>query len=142
MQNISLAFGGPILIDGINMQVHEGEKICLLGRNGSGKSTLMKIIDGAIKPDSGTIHRIENLKTARLSQDVPDNLSGKVYTIIAEGIATLDHIEEHHDRFEEQKLRQQIDITLSLISVDPELDFENLSAGMKTESSPWPCSGQ
>ena len=46
MQDVTLKFGGPALLDGVNLQIEAGERVCLLGRNGAGKSTLMKLIRG------------------------------------------------------------------------------------------------
>jgi len=46
LQEISVAFGGPLLFDGLSMQLEPKERVVLLGRNGAGKTTLMKIIAG------------------------------------------------------------------------------------------------
>jgi ATPase components of ABC transporters with duplicated ATPase domains len=46
--NLSLTFSGPLLLDNISLQIHAGERICLLGRNGEGKSTLMRILSQEI----------------------------------------------------------------------------------------------
>ncbi|VVE05090.1 nitrate ABC transporter ATP-binding protein [Pandoraea aquatica] len=43
------------VLDGVNLQLHEGEIVGLLGRSGSGKSTLLRIIAGLIQPSSGDI---------------------------------------------------------------------------------------
>ena len=43
LDDILLSFGGTPLLDGAEMQVEPGDRICLVGRNGSGKSTLLKI---------------------------------------------------------------------------------------------------
>ena len=51
--DVSMAFGGPQLLNKVTLHMDEGERICLLGRNGEGKSTLMRIMTGTIFPDSG-----------------------------------------------------------------------------------------
>ncbi|MGC7405073.1 AAA-associated domain-containing protein [Pandoraea pneumonica] len=43
------------VLDGVNLQLHEGEIVGMLGRSGSGKSTLLRIIAGLIQPSSGDI---------------------------------------------------------------------------------------
>src|ERR1700726_4153944 len=52
--DISLNFGGTPLLDGVELSVSGGERVCLVGRNGSGKSTLLRIAAGLIEPDHGT----------------------------------------------------------------------------------------
>jgi len=54
LQNIQLRFGNTQLLDGAELSVSAGERLCLVGRNGSGKSTLLKIAAGLIEPDHGT----------------------------------------------------------------------------------------
>jgi len=128
-QDVTLSYGGPNLLDNINFQIHEGEKITLLGRNGAGKSTLMNIINGMIEPDSGEIFREKNLRTAMLQQDVPDDISGSIYEIITKGI--IDNPDDIHDAALEKKHIAQIEKVLSLMSLDPAPEFNTLSAGMK-----------
>lgn len=45
------------VLDGIDLTIHPGEKIGILGRNGAGKSTLVRILSGAERPSSGQMHR-------------------------------------------------------------------------------------
>jgi ATP-binding cassette subfamily F protein uup len=54
LKDIALTFGGTPLLDGVELSVSAGERVCLVGRNGSGKSTLLKIAAGLIEPDRGT----------------------------------------------------------------------------------------
>ena len=51
---IALTFGGTPLLEGVDLAVAAGERVCLVGRNGSGKSTLLKIVAGLVEPDKGT----------------------------------------------------------------------------------------
>ena len=53
LKDIWLTFGGTPLLEGADLTVAPGDRICLVGRNGSGKSTLMKIAAGLIQPDKG-----------------------------------------------------------------------------------------
>ena len=53
--------GPHTVLEGVNLTIHRGEKIGILGRNGAGKSTLIRILSGAERPSSGTVHRGMNL---------------------------------------------------------------------------------
>jgi len=57
VQEARMAYGlegkGPLVLDGVNVAIDEGEIVSLLGRSGSGKSSLLRIIAGLLKPTSG-----------------------------------------------------------------------------------------
>ena len=55
-RGITKNFGGTRALDRVDFAVRAGEVHALVGENGAGKSTLMKIISGALRPDSGSIH--------------------------------------------------------------------------------------
>ncbi len=103
INDVSISFGGPRLLDGVTLQIEAGERIGLLGRNGSGKSTLMKLLAGQIVPDAGGIVHSGEVRTAILPQDVPDDLPGTVYDVVASGG------EEHADL-----LREYHELTLQI----------------------------
>src|SRR5829696_222132 len=54
LTGVLLTFGGTPLLDGADLSVAAGERVCLVGRNGSGKSTLLRIAAGLIEADRGT----------------------------------------------------------------------------------------
>ena len=98
INEVSVSFGGPRLLDGASLQIEAGERIGLLGRNGSGKSTLMKLLMGDIPPDTGEIIRSGEIRIAMLPQDVPDNLPGTIYDVVASGGREhLELLREYHD---------------------------------------------
>jgi ABC transport system ATP-binding/permease protein len=126
LENVSLGFGGPRLFDGINLQIEQGEWLGLLGRNGMGKSTLLKLVNGDINPQSGTVSRQQNLRTAYLPQEVPADITGKVFDIVAGGLDKPPVHDEHH-----WQGQLQVEQVISRMQLDEEARFEPLSAGMK-----------
>ncbi len=128
LQDVSIGFGGPRLLEEINLQIESGEWVGLLGRNGSGKSTLLKLIGGEVLPHDGTIARQQNLRLAYLPQEVPQGLMGSVREIIESGLepmtGTLD--EEH-----QWQRQHQVEKVMSQMDLNPEDRFEILSAGLK-----------
>ncbi|MEI6415565.1 MAG: ATP-binding cassette domain-containing protein, partial [Pseudomonadota bacterium] len=54
------SFGGQTVLDGVDLDLHEGEVVLLRGENGSGKTTLLNILTGNMEPDVGDIHLYVN----------------------------------------------------------------------------------
>jgi ATP-binding cassette subfamily F protein uup len=86
LNDISIRFTGPNLLDGVNCTLDRNQRIGLLGRNGAGKSTLMKIISGDVEPDDGQVLLEQNATISRLTQEVPENISGTIPEVIRPGL--------------------------------------------------------
>ena len=86
MRDVSVGFGGALVLEGISLHIERGERLGLVGRNGVGKSTLLKIIAGELEPDAGTVIRERGLQVAYLVQEVPEGLAGTVADIVASGL--------------------------------------------------------
>ena len=86
MQDVTVSFGGPRVLDGASFAIERGERVCLLGRNGAGKSTLMKLVDGTVTPDGGGIVRQGGITVARLEQEIPEDVSGSIFDVVAAGL--------------------------------------------------------
>ena len=56
LEHINKQYPGVKALDDLDFTLERGEVRALLGKNGAGKSTLVKILSGAVQPDSGTIH--------------------------------------------------------------------------------------
>ncbi|RUL88588.1 ATP-binding cassette domain-containing protein [Tautonia sociabilis] len=123
LRNVVLSFGGPRLLDGVDLTVDRGDRLGLLGRNGEGKSTLLKVIDGQLPIDSGEVIRSQGLRVSRLPQEVPRGRAGSVAELVAEGLPDDDHALGAADH--------RVLALLSRVDLDPDSPFESLSSGQK-----------
>jgi ATP-binding cassette subfamily F protein uup len=157
LQGVSLAFGGPEVLDGVSLQIEPGERICLVGRNGEGKSTLLKILSGEIIPDAGEVLRQQRVKVAALSQEVPQDLSGTVFEVVSGGLggvvgllseyhvvsnrlshesttALMDELQRIQHEIESSggwQIHQRVETVLSRLRLDPDAPVAGLSGGYK-----------
>ncbi len=157
MRAITLTLSGAPLLDGIGLSVETGERLCLVGRNGAGKSTLLRLLAGELQADDGEIVCRGELRIAYLGQEIPDEVRGPVYDVVAAGLgelgalcaeyhrlsealagepdaALLARLEDVQHRLEARdgwSLGQRVDSVLSRLDLDGELRFEELSGGLK-----------
>lgn len=156
LRNIRLGFGGPALLDGVDLAVEPGERVCLIGRNGTGKSTLLKVLSGELQPDDGEVVCRQGANVARLVQEVPEDAPGTVFDVVAEGLGEVgsllaDYHEVSHrlaagehgllsqlERIQHQlesaggwQLDQRVETVLSKLSLDGDAAFAGLSGGLK-----------
>ncbi len=123
--DVNLCFGGPAVLDKVNFQIDPGERVCLLGRNGAGKSTLMRIISGEMKPDTGDVFRQPGAQFARLTQEVPQDLSGSVLDIVTSGLRPQ---AAHEEDWERDVLVHDL---IDHLQLSAEAAFAELSGGLK-----------
>ena len=73
LSDIHVAFGSEVVLDKLNLRLHPGEKVGMVGVNGSGKSTILKLIIGRIGPDIGKVARQKTLRIGYLAQETTFN---------------------------------------------------------------------
>ncbi len=56
LKNVAVGYNSNVILDGIDLEIRQGDFIALLGPNGCGKTTLLKTIAGILKPISGEIN--------------------------------------------------------------------------------------
>ncbi len=156
LKDVSISFGGPPLLNNVNLQVEKGQRVCILGRNGEGKTTLLGLIEGRIKPDSGTISIQKGVSVAGLSQEL-SKLSGTVHDVVSGGLSEIESLLNEHsrlseiyssgheeitlkkigivheklDRMQGWEIRSRVDTILEKMSLDPDADFKTLSVGYR-----------
>jgi ATP-binding cassette subfamily F protein uup len=82
---LTLRYSGVPLLDGVNLTLEAGDRLCLLGRNGSGKSTILRIIAGELTADAGTAGTTAETVVAYLPQEPLHTATGEALTIAAGG---------------------------------------------------------
>ena len=69
IENLSKSFDGRTFIDNLDYTLARTDRIGIVGKNGLGKSTLIRLLNGELKPDSGTISIGETVKIGCFNQD-------------------------------------------------------------------------
>jgi ATP-binding cassette subfamily F protein uup len=126
INELSIGFHGPPLLDAVTCQIEAGQRIGLLGRNGSGKTTLMRLLSGAIVPDHGECVVAPGVKVAMLPQEVPRDLAGSINDVVLHAFPPAELDESHA-----WQSQQRVDRMLSRMGLDANLDVSSLSSGMK-----------
>ena len=54
-KNICKSYSGTPVLQGFNLEINEGDFLCVVGTSGSGKTTMMKMINGLLTPDKGEL---------------------------------------------------------------------------------------
>ena len=93
IDDVTVAFGGSVLLDRINFHISESDKIGLVGKNGAGKSTILKMICGLQNPTSGQIDRPKELEIGYLPQIMQHNRGRSVLEETMTAFASSSEIE-------------------------------------------------
>lgn len=81
LNNVSKNYGYEKILDDINFEIHQGDRIAITGNNGSGKTTLLELILGRDNPDTGSVSIRKNLKVEYVEQlnNLKENLIVKEF---------------------------------------------------------------
>ena len=160
-RNLSVSFGGPLLLDDVGIIIDKKERICLLGRNGEGKSTLLRILSGQVKPDRGESERIPGFRVAKLDQEIPSGIEGAVFDLVARGLGAeadllraynqatqslsedpessalseqVDRLQAELDRTDGWSLDHRVASVIDRVGLKPDDPFDTLSGGNKSRA--------
>ncbi|MEF9930910.1 MAG: ABC-F family ATP-binding cassette domain-containing protein [Bacteroidales bacterium] len=98
INNLTVSFGGFVLLNDINFHISDNDRIGLVGKNGAGKSTLLKLILGINTPSEGKIMVPQGLKLGYLPQQM-EHPKGK--SVIDEALTAFSELLDYHKRIEE-----------------------------------------
>ncbi|MHC4872617.1 MAG: ABC transporter ATP-binding protein [Planctomycetota bacterium] len=92
-KNISLSLAGKPIFHNISFSLYAREKVGIIGANGSGKTTFLRILNGLVETDSGSIVKLDNLKIGMLEQN-PEFAEGEtIRSILQEGVKAFMELE-------------------------------------------------
>ncbi len=153
LTSVSLAYGHHPLLKNVDMQVDQGERVCLIGRNGTGKSTLFHLLGGNVQADEGQIWHSDSLRISLLQQDVPESIQSTVYNVVAAGLGELGTLlGEYHrisnclepdnlssltalqhriDLLDGWNSNQKVETVLSRLSLQPGQNIAECSGGIR-----------
>ena len=77
IRNLSKSFGKKQVLNGIDLDLHKGESLVVIGGSGTGKSVLIKCIQGLLVPDSGSIE-IDGIEIVGENNEVLDSMHSKM----------------------------------------------------------------
>ena len=83
LEGVSKSFGDNHVYSGVDLKLYRGDHVALTGPNGAGKSTLMKLINGLLAPDEGTVELGKNVTKAYYAQHQLEQLN-EANTVLSE----------------------------------------------------------
>ena len=157
LDKVSLAYGHRPLLEQAQLEIHRGERVCLVGRNGEGKSSLIRLLCGESVPDDGRIWMRPGTRIAHLAQEVSPDSDASVFDIVASGLAELGQLisQYHHTAIELARaptpvltarlsqlqhdlevgdgwrLEQRVETVLSRLNLDGDASMHSLSGGWR-----------
>jgi ATP-binding cassette subfamily F protein uup len=116
-----LGFGGHPILDGVELHIERGDRMCLLGANGAGKSSLLRVLGGEMPLDGGEVAQQAGIRIASMPQQIPSGLAGSVLDIV--------HPDHAHDT--EGTLTLESEQLINRLGLDADAPFETLSGGTR-----------
>jgi len=157
LQDIHVAFGPEIVLDHLDLQLHPGEKVGMVGPNGCGKTTILRLITGQVRQDMGQVIRQKGLRIGYLPQEASFSGERTVLEEMHAGVEEIFRLQEtihevshemerltgpelqakmrHYDRLNHEfeiaggyEYETRIHMTLAALGFEPELHHVKTSA--------------
>ena len=118
LRDVDVRFGKKEIFKGLNLNIHRGNLVALVGKNGVGKTTLMKIIMGTQELDNGELWNYPSLHVSYFTQHFELDFSKSVEDEMSKVIKNDDE-------------KYKIDIYCDNLNLDKKANIKNLSGGQK-----------
>ncbi|KTC77036.1 ATP-binding cassette domain-containing protein [Legionella brunensis] len=147
---VTLNLASNCLLDKVDWQIQPQDRVALVGRNGAGKSSLLRLLQGELVADSGQLSRINGLRVAGLTQEVPLSAKESVYHFLVKSLgevgevlsqfhaltqandtAKLAQCQQKMDNLHAWDILPRVEMMASRLGVDPNAQMSELSGGMK-----------
>lgn len=156
IDNAQLYYGEQVIFEQVSLQVSKGDRLCIVGRNGVGKSTLLKVIEGAIELDAGSVWREAGTRIAVLQQDLPERNTTTVFDFVAGGLPDLGQdlslfeklsqdpqadlellgrVQQRIEALDGWAIRNQVEQVLSRLQLDAASALNQLSGGWRRRAA-------
>jgi len=142
LRGVHKRFGSQVVLDGVDLDVQEGETLALLGPSGTGKSVLLKHIIGLIRPDSGIVV-VDDQDVGKLRRKELATLRSRIGYVFQNGalfdsMSVFENVRlgiTDEDKFrDEDYARERVAGCLKLVNLAPEVLVKypaELSGGMR-----------
>jgi phospholipid/cholesterol/gamma-HCH transport system ATP-binding protein len=142
LRGVSKSFGSNKVLDNVDLTVHSGEALAIIGPSGTGKSTVLRIIAGLLAPDSGEIY-VQGKRREGLVDDNPDPIGiGMVFQQAAlfDSLTVYENVGfllQQRSKLPPQKIRELVDHKLEMVGLPGIGDRypAELSGGMRKRVS-------
>jgi len=142
-KDVSIGFDGKKVLDNISFEVDRGQTLIILGPAGCGKSVLMKLVNGLMCPDSGTI-TVFGQDVTRTSEKELFALRAHIGMVFQESalfdsLSVADNVAYrlHEDRMDEKEVHERVVEALHFVELEQAIDRfpSQLSGGMRRRVS-------
>lgn len=140
LENVSKAFDGTKVLDGVSFEVKKSSLFCILGRSGTGKSVTLRHIIGLVKPDSGRIF-VEDEDITEMARPELIRIRKKLgflfqYAALFDSITVFENVAfplRRHTNLSEAEIENVVKDKLASVGLEKHLNKmpDELSGGMK-----------
>ena len=141
LKGLYKSFGSNPVLNGIDLVVHKGENVVVLGRSGTGKSVLIKIISGLLKPDAGEVN-VLGYEVDKLNENELRELRMKIgfsfqHSALYDSMTVRENLEfplvRHRSNLSRSEINKAVESVLEAVGLSQAIDQmpAELSGGQK-----------